>query len=263
MGIPKCKQLQLPFSPDEWNLILPKEENLRTTPKHQLIYPEIMEILGNPIKLKEWDRCKRAILNKHLLPAEHPVEGKFELPKLKPYTGPIPNHFLPYSARIPANSSQYGVHCHIDDKSFSSSWNQPVKGLNRVIQYKLAIGPDFSLFVDGKTCENIEQLRRNRTITSFWQYFIPTIQSASWGDADSVLNFAFDGLAEGSWTSISHAAIGNKHEQQLFEFAVRHLVTTKRPLGLLVFGFPLNFDPGIQVRTFPCRINYLRNLKGK
>ncbi len=258
----KYTQLQLPFAEPEFNVSYRSDIHLNLLGNpNSFTFKEIMEILGNPMKVKEWDRRKCTILNKHLLSANHPVEGPFELPKLRPYQGAVPNIFLPYSAKIPKDSYKYGVHCHQDDWSFASSWKKPIMGLNRIIRYKVAIGPDYSLFVDGKKCENIEQLRRNRTISSFWQHFVPTIQSASWGDADSILTYAFDGLAEESWTSISHAAIGNNQEKRLFEFAIKTLVEKKRPIGLLVFGFPLHFDPGVPVKVFPCRINFLRSLK--
>lgn len=211
--------------------------------------------------LKESEKRKMRILNKHLLPYSTQTEGVFQLPKVKPYTGPIPMEFIPYNAKVCQNSQYKGVYCHIDDSEFSSTWTRPIDGLKKVSQYKVAIAPDFTLWVDALRCENIEQLRRTRTIQLFWQNNgVSTIQTASWGNADSIMRYAFDGLAEYSWTSIGHQRIGNKAEQELFKFGVTMLVEKKHPLGLIVFGGPLDFDPGIPVIIKPSFITKLRNL---
>ncbi len=125
--------------------------------------------------------------------------------------------------------------------------------------YKSA--PDHTLWVDGLKCENIEQLRKTRTTQLFWQNNgVNTIQTASWGDADSIKSYAFDGLAEDSWTSIGHQRLGNKMEQRLFRLGIKTLVEKKRPLGLIVFGAPLDFDPGVPVIIKPSFISKLRKL---
>lgn len=92
----------------------------------------------------------------------------------------------------------------------------------------LAVAPDNTIWVDGKICKNIEQLRRSRTIQRFWQNNgVATIQTASWGNAESIRTIAFDGLAENSWTAIGHQHIGNRCEQRLFQYGVSVLVEKK------------------------------------
>lgn len=211
--------------------------------------------------LKESQKRKLRILNKHLLLKDTPKEGKFQLPKVKPYIGDVPNVFIPYSAKVCYNSEYKGVYCHIDDSGFNSTWTRPIDGLKKVRRYMVAIAPDNTLWVDGAVCENIEELRRSRTIQCFWQNNgVNTIQTASWGDAESIRSYAFDGLAENSWTAIGHQRIGNRSEQRLFQYAVSALVEIKRPLGLIVFGAPLDFDPGVPVIIKPSFISKLRKL---
>jgi len=213
------------------------------------------------LDMKESERRKMRILNKHLLPSNTPVEGKFQLPKVLPFTGAIPEVFIPYSAKVCYNAIFKGVYCNIHDAGFSSTWNQPVKALKKVKHYMVAVSPDHTLWADGLLCENIEQLRKSRTTQRFWQNNgIATIQTASWGNAESVLTYAFDGLAENSWTAIGHQRMGNNAEQRLFKFAVMSLVERKHPIGLLVFGLPLDFDPGVPVIVMPSFISKLRNL---
>lgn len=201
------------------------------------------------------------ILNKHLLLSDTPVEGRFQLPKVLPYTGLIPETFIPYDAKVVCGSELNGVYCNIHDSKFSSTWTRPLGSLKKVRHYMVAVAPDHTLWVDGLICENIEQLRKARTTQRFWQNNgINTIQTASWGNAESVMDYAFDGLAMESWTAIGHQRIGNKAEQRLFKFAVKTLVERKRPIGLLVFGAPLDFDPGVPVVVKPSFISKLRKL---
>ncbi len=211
--------------------------------------------------LKESEQRKMRILNKHLLPSDIATEGEFELPKVRPYSGPIPEIFIPYNSRVCYKSQNMGVYCHIDDTCFGTTWTRPVAALKKIGKYMVAIAPDHTLWVDGLKCENIEQLRKTRTTQLFWQNNgVNTIQTASWGDADSIKSYAFDGLAEDSWTSIGHQRVGNKMEQRLFRFGVKTLVEKKRPLGLIVFGAPLDFDPGVPVIIKPSFISRLRKL---
>lgn len=204
---------------------------------------------------------KMRILNKHLLPSGTPREGLFQLPKVLPFVGDVPDVFIPYSAKVCYNSEFKGVYCHIDDCGFNTTWTRPIPALRKVQHYMVAVAPDNTLWVDGNICENIEQIRRSRTIQRFWQNNgVSTIQTASWGDAESIKSYAFDGLAEDSWTAIGHQRIGNKCEQRLFRYGVSALVEKKKPCGLIVFGAPLDFDPGVPVIYKPSFISKLRNL---
>ncbi len=210
---------------------------------------------------KESIKRKMRILNKHLLPSNTPVEGVFQLPKVMPFVGDIPDAFIPYSAKVSVNAEFNGVYCHIDDNGFHSTWTRPISALRKVQHYMVAVAPDNTLWVDGAVCENIEQIRRSRTIQRFWQNNgVNTIQTASWGNATSIETFAFDGLASNSWTAIGHQRIGNRSEQRLFRYGITTLIEKKHPKGLIVFGAPLDFNPGVPVIIKPSFISKLRNL---
>lgn len=212
-------------------------------------------------QMNDVERLKMRILNKHLLLKDTPKEGPFQLPKVLSYKGGIPESFMPYNARVGSDSGNKGVYCHISDGLFNSVWTHPIRALGKVRRYMLAVAPDNTLWADGSVCENVEQIRRSRTIQRFWQNNgVLTIQTASWGNADSIRTFAFDGLAEDSWTAIGHQRIGNKCEQRLFRYGVSTLVEKKRPCGLLVFGAKLDFDPGVPVIYKPSFISKLRKL---
>lgn len=204
---------------------------------------------------------KMRILNKHLLLKDTERVGMFQLPKVLPYKGEIPEKFVPYNAKVSRRSEAEGVYTHIDDYRFGIIWNHPIAALNKIQKYMVAVAPDNTVWADGYVCENVEQLRRSRTIQRFWQNNgVRTIQTASWGNADSIRTYAFDGLAEESWTAVGHQRIGNLCEQRLFHYGIMTLVEKKKPLGLLVFGARLDFDPGVPVIYKPSFISKLRHL---
>jgi hypothetical protein len=241
------------FDEDEFELV--EEDQQEFTEGDNIVFNE--HYIGAKMSV----RAKMRLLNKHLLLSDTPTEGTFQLPKVLPYCGKIPDVFVPYCAKVCYNSQYKGIYCHIDDVRFGTAWSHPIAALKKVKQFDVAIAPDNTLWVDALVCENVEQLRRSRTIQRFWQNNgVNTIQTASWGDANSVINYAFDGLAEHSWTSIAHQRVGNKAEQRLFRFAVQTLVERKSPLGLVVFGAPLDFDPGVPVIVKPSFIPRLRKL---
>lgn len=241
------------FSEEELGAI---EANIRFTSGDNNII-----LLEGYHEMKESLKREKRILNKHLLLKDSPTEGKFQLPKVLPYTGEIPEVFIPYSAKVCYNSEHEGVYCHIDDSGFNSAWTHPLQALKKVKRYQIAVAPDNTLWVDAPLCENIEQRRRSLTIQRFWQNNgVPTIQVATWGNAESIREFAFDGLAENSWTAIGHQRVGNKSEQRLFRYAVSALIEQKSPIGLIVFGARLDFDPGVPVIVKPSFISKLRKL---
>lgn len=210
--------------------------------------------------VKSWQQLKKHILNKHLLPRVYQTEGRFELPKLLPYQGRLPNEFRPYNARVLPDASRVGVYCHIDDAHFISCWNRPMTGLAKVRRYMTAVAPDFTLWMDGLLCENVEQLRRNRVIGLYWQSNgVQVIPSASWGSADS-LKYSFDGLPQNSWLALGHQRIGGRQEQRLYQYAVERLIEVKRPIGLIVFGAKLHFNVPVEVRYYPSFITKFMNL---
>lgn len=238
---------------------MPQQANTRI--EHRYGFSNTTKVAIEMSYLEEKERMRRRILNKHLLLKTPQTEGIFQLPKVHPYTGTIPCEFISYNSIVPWDSGIKGVYCNIDDSRFGATWNQPLKAFDKVSKYMVAVGPDHTLWVDGLVCENIEQLRRNRITTLFWQEEgLPTIPSASWGDSQSVETYAFDGLPHGSWIALGHQRIGNRSEQRLFKYAVTKLVEKKSPIGLIVFGAKLDFDPGVQVKYFPSFISKLRKL---
>lgn len=217
---------------------------------------------GKSQNIKEWALRKKKILNKHLLEGDEQLCGEYQLPQILPYTGDVPDNFVPYNACVNSPQLNTGVHCMLDDPTLLRIWNRPYEALKKFEKFQVSTGPDFTLWADGSVCENIEQLRRNRVITRFAQnHGLQIIQSISWGDAQSVNTYSFDGLAHGSWSAVSHQKIGNKSERSLFKYAITSFVKRFSPIGLIVIGFPLDFEIDVPVKLIPSHIERLRKLR--
>lgn len=200
-------------------------------------------------------------LNKHYLPDICKVEGIEEFPCIEPYSGELPVDIVGFDESICycSDVSSLGIDFFRHDNILERCWNNLPGITNRIRKCKCAIGLDFSPLADGRRCEVVEAIRRNRTSTLYMQrHGVPVIQSASWGNADS-FQFVFDGLASNSPTAIEHNA--NPRDPQfrrLFRRGVEALVSRKNPSILIVVGFELDFDPGVPVKYYKSRIQKLR-----
>ena len=230
-----------------------------------ILFPEWGPVtVSAPSKNKiKYEKDKRRFNNLHLLPyPEFQVEGVEELPKVPAFTGPVPNTFIPFTQRGSASSSfSSGVHCFEYDYRIQCTWSNALAPINSLKRYPCVIAPDFSLMVDQPRAINVTNLYRNRWVACFWvSQGIRVIPSASWGSAES-FSYCFDGLPENSIIAIGHAAEGKtKSQQTLFQMGTEELILRKNPKKLVIYGAPLNFNPGVEVLHINGVIQKLRAL---
>ena len=203
----------------------------------------------------------RGLMSPHVY-QQNPVEGLLDMPMVAPYNDEIPTAFVQFSDTSRIKDYTAGVHCYQADERINPLWTNPTNYVARLKQYTCVIAPDFSLFLDVDKMANMWNVYRNRKLSNFWaSQGIKVIPSASWGNANS-LAYCFDGLPEKSIISIGHIAIGkDRQEKRLYRFALETLVEKKSPTGLLVYGSPLDFDPGVKVYYRKDRIMQLRELR--
>lgn len=223
--------------------------------------PEIIEVQED--YKRQWEAAKRRVNNLQLLSyPDFDVEGEEDMPKIPQYCGNLPADFIAFSRRGCKNcDSSYGIHCFEYDCRISSAWTNPLRPITVLKRYPCAIGPDFSLMVDQPRAVNVTNVYRNRWVSCFWwRNGIPVIPSASWGNAES-FSWCFDGLPEGGVIAVGHIAIGrDKAAKRLYRMGVETLLERKHPDKLLVYGFPLDFEPGVDVVTYQGDLLRLRQL---
>lgn len=224
--------------------------------KSQLFYPNI-QLKG----LSRLEKQKRMYLNKHYLPKGWKYEGIEEFPVNLPYTGPIPEFLVGTGGKHNGFHPLIGLHNFTYDHINEHWWNNIGAFIKIAGHYNCVLGLDFSPLVNGLRCEVVEAVRRNRVFTAALQSIgINVIQSTSFGHPKNN-KFVHDGLAPNAPVAIEHIRTSRDLKQQkYFRMGVEALVEQKNPSVLLVYGFPLDFNPGIEVKYYPCYIQKLRNL---
>lgn len=204
---------------------------------------------------------KRKYLNKHFLPLGWRNEGIEEFPVNLPYTGPIPEELVGTNRKHEGFHPLTGLHNFTYDHLNERWWYDIEAFVKIASHYGCVLGLDFSPLVNARRCEVVEAIRRNRTFTAALQASgISVIQSASFGHPLHN-RFVFDGLAPNAPTAIEHIRTSKDLKQRhFFRAGVEALVEQKTPSLLLVYGFPLDFDPGVPVKYYDCYIQKLRKL---
>lgn len=190
-------------------------------------------------------------------------EGITSMPLCPAYNGPLPSNLEAFSDIFKNREHNHldAVHFYEYDWCFNRLWVCPLKYMKTLRKRTYIIAPDFSLYLDVHKQINQWNIFRCRMIAcKLASLGFIVIPSASWGDADS-FSYCFDGLPEHSIIAINHSVIGNTPVKKiLFELGVRELVRRKHPSCLLVYGFELPFDPGVEVKYYKSRIQKLREL---
>lgn len=206
------------------------------------------------------DGLKRRYLDKDLIPVDIQTEGKEEFPCVLPFKADLPKELYGLDEGVPKDSYQMGMHGFCYDHVLDQRFRKPYKVLEKAQNYHCAIGPQFSVLMDGRRCEAVEAIRRNRLYTLFLQLNgIPTIQSVSL----TSLNFwdiAYDGLAPNCPVAIENLC-KNKglNQQELLKSGIEELIKRKHPTTLLVYGNELGFDVDVAVVYYKSRIQKLRD----
>ena len=204
---------------------------------------------------------KRKYLNKHFLPLGWKSEGVEEFPINLPYTGPLPENIVGTARKHQGYHPHTGLHNFTYDHLNERWWYDIESFVKIASHYGCVLGLDFSPLINARRCEVVEAIRRNRTFTAALQASgLNVIQSASFGHPNHN-KFVFDGLAPNAPVAIEHIRTSSDLKQRkYFRLGVEALVEQKHPSILLVYGFPLDFDPGVPVKYYECHIQKLRRL---
>ena len=206
---------------------------------------------------KESKRKTNTYMN--LIPPNIQVEGEMEFPLLNPYKGDLPKYVSGMDEPIPSQSKWIGMHGFCYDNVLESKCHNFYKLVEKASHYLCAFAPDFSIFLDGKRCDAISAIRKNRYIALGMQLRgIPTIQTASISNVN-FFDFVYDGLASHCRVAIENNIQKKiRDREKLIQISIEELIRKKSPSVLLVVGFPLNFDPGIPVVVYESRIQKFR-----
>jgi len=189
------------------------------------------------------------------------AEGIEEVPLMRPDTGPLPDELIGFNEMgKPKNISQRNaVHFYLYDKLILRYYRNPEKYFDTLKKYGCVLGLDLSIFYDLPRGLNVANIITSRYVgCNLQERGLRVIPSYSWGNLDS-LDYCSLGIPQHSNVAISNAVIGKHKEDKLItRLAIERLVEEKNPLNLLVYGFPLDFNPRVPVKYYTSKIQKLR-----
>ena len=111
------------------------------------------------------------------------------------------------------------VHFFLYDYRFESVWDKPERAAEAIINYRAALSPDFSMYLEMNPAMQLYNTFRNRWCGAYFaSKGIRVIPTVSWGD-ENTFGFCFDGIPKGSVVAVSTymaSQHGNHREQKEF-----------------------------------------------
>ena len=210
--------------------------------------------------IKTFQRKKQVVNNLHLTNGLSFTDKSFAM--LQPYNGPVDFDICPYCKYRKSSGSNTALHFFQDDYTFKTLWDNLETASYKFRKFDYIFTPDYSMYLDAPDHINRDAVYKNRAVGAIWQqkFGFNVIPTFSFGPASS-FSYCFDGLPEYSVLAVEHSSVGHTYPQRkLFQKAIETVVSTKHPTTLIVYGFPLDFDPKVPVKYFECNIQKLRAL---
>lgn len=163
--------------------------------------------------------------------------GKYGIPLLKPYTGPIPEQFIPFHDLYRSREFKSGVLCFEYDYILDRIWNNPFKYYPTMSKYQCVCEPDFSLKIGNPPCLQIANCYRKHALAfSMQDNGIDVLPSPSWSDIPS-LEYCFDGYPKGGAVIISTVGtLRDERSRFYFERGFNAMLSTISPDVVLIYG---------------------------
>ena len=204
-------------------------------------------------------RLIRGTISPYLL-GDYEQEGELYLPKSKAVNITLPPRFVACDEAKGIISPTLGIHHFVYDDRLSSVWRNPLAHIKRYSHFCCTLGVDFSMFNEIEAIPiSIMNLIKNRYMTcGFQQQGLTAIPTFSFG-YPALEKYWYDGIPEESQVAVCNIIIGKtRAERELRQYAIEGLVRRKHPTTLIVYGRPLTFDPGVEVRFLEGKLSQIK-----
>ena len=167
--------------------------------------------------------------------------GKYGIPVMEA-THTVGTHFERFTDFYKSDDlSETIAHFFYDDYRFIANWRHPDKHIDRLLEYKAVVAPDFSMYVDMPLCLQILSQYRRQWLGAYWQYQgIDVIPEVTWGLRESY-EFCFDGIPKHSTVCISTVGIKREREWngkdgRFFMDGYDEMMSRLEPETVLIYG---------------------------
>lgn len=166
-----------------------------------------------------------------------PTTGKYEMPVLDPYNGPIPEVIIPFSAATSCTNYHVGVHFYIDDYQFERIWTNIDKYCTILKKFDCVIGPDFSQYGNMSYPMRMWNAYRNRVVSSYLQnHGVKVVPNVTWSLPDSY-DYSFDGEPIHSIVAINCTSIlSNNLSKYLWYKGYEEALRRLNPKRIIRYG---------------------------
>lgn len=191
---------------------------------------------------------------------DYEQEGDLYLPKPQAVNITLPPRFISCDEARKKKDPSAGVHHFVYDYRLSPIWRNPLPCIKRYQHFSCTLGVDFSMFNEQQAIPiSLMNMIKNRYMTcAFQQHGLTAIPTFSFGHP-ALEPYWYDGIPENSQVAICNIIIGKTQtERELRQYAIEGLVRRKRPTTLIVYGRPLTFDPGVEVRFYEGKLSQIK-----
>lgn len=172
------------------------------------------------------------------------------------YDGPAPSRLIGFDHRPPAGDlSDAAVHGFLNDNKIAQLERNLPSYLTAWRRYRLVIAPAPTLCLHWGLADALRAVHRCRLLAlRIARAGFAVVPTVLMGNAEFIDTCAFDGLPRDSWLAVEHICDPRQPaRRRLFRYGVERLVERLRPRGLMVYGRPLRFEPGVPVAHYPWR----------
>ena len=195
-----------------------------------------------------------------ILLGDYEQEGALYVPKANAMNTTLPPRFVSCDEARSMDDPMAGVHHFVYDYRLSPVYRNPLPYIKRYSHFSCTLGVDFSMFIEEDAIPiSLMNMIKNRYMTcAFQKYGLNAIPTFSFGHP-ALEPYWYDGIPEYSQVAICNVIIGKTQtERDLRQYAIEGLVRQKHPTMLIVYGRPLTFDPGVEVRFYEGKLSQIK-----
>ncbi len=163
--------------------------------------------------------------------------GKYGIPLLKSYIGPIPKDYTTFSEITETGNHSCCVTGFDYDFVIDRLWNHPEHYVEALSHYKCICEPDFSLKINNPLSVQIANTYRSHAVAYFMQeHGIDILPSMSWSSTRSY-EFCFDGHYRGGAVMVSTiGTMKDERSRRYFRLGFSEMLKHISPDAVILYG---------------------------
>lgn len=202
----------------------------------------------------------RGTISPYLL-GDYDLEGELYLPKSRAVNITLPEKLVSFEDARTCSDYSAGVHHFMYDYRICSVYTNPLPHIKLYRHFSCTLGVDYSVFNEVEMIPvSLMNIIKNRYLTCAFQLNgIQAIPTFSFGHP-ALERWWYDGIPEDSQVAICNVIIGKTQgERELRQYAIEGLVRHKHPTTLIVYGRPLTFNPGVEVKFYEGKLSQIKS----